>query len=202
MTNHQPQTDPLLRDLAYPSELQVLSRHDPLDQAKADRFWLHWENAPERAKRLPQYWRFAGYVRSDAATTPEDLSDAQAHFQKGLECNPSAQQRAALDVAIAQVEWLRILTLLDSDVPLDDEQVAGLLFQLAVDAEQLADRCSLSPPLGWPLSATLGHSRARSRRKRRAAAAAPGRLTTSPEKTMCSFWSSWFVIAASCLNCK
>ena len=131
-----------MRDLADPSELQVLSRHDPLDQAKADRFWLHWENAPERAKRLPQYWRFAGYVRSDAATTPEDLSDAQAHFQKGLECNPSAQQRADLDVAIAQVEWLRILTLLDSDVPLDDEQVAGLLFQLAVDAEQLADRCS------------------------------------------------------------
>ena len=134
-------SDPLLRDLAYPSELQVLAGHEPSDQTMANRFWLHWENAPARTKRLPQYWRFAGYVRNDAAATLEDLGEARALFERGLTCNPSAVQRADLDVAIVQVEWTRVLMLLGAQFSGDDDQVLALLRDLAGRAQRLADDC-------------------------------------------------------------
>ena len=131
--------DPLLRDLAYPSELQVLSQHQVLDQENADRFWLHWQSAPMRIQRLPQYWRLAGYVRADAAGTLEDLDGAEQHFQKGLTCNPGYVQRADLEVAMLQLEWARIIMMLNAESMIEDSVLSELLQNLAVDAELLAD---------------------------------------------------------------
>jgi tetratricopeptide (TPR) repeat protein len=134
--NPSTSNNPLLRDLAYPSELQVLSEHDP------DQFWLHWETAPPRIRTLPHYWRLAGYVRASTAVTLQDHDDAIAHFQRGLACSPGDQMRAGLELGIYQVEWSRITLLLESDqlsnLPFPvDEQVQ----QLGERAEALLQRC-------------------------------------------------------------
>jgi serine/threonine protein kinase len=128
--------DPLLRDLAYPSELQVLSQLDP------DRFWLHWEAAPKRIRSLPHYWRLAGYVRVDQAETLEDLTDAKAHFEKGHAFAPSARMSAGLDVGICQAERNRLMILLDEfDGTIAGSEIEKLIQQLATRAEALLTRC-------------------------------------------------------------
>lgn len=128
--------DPLLRDLAYPSELQVLSELDP------KRFWLHWQAAPKRIRNLPHYWRLAGYVRTFTAETLEDLTDAKAHFEKGQTFEPSARMNAGLEVGICQVEWSRILILMDEfDGSVAREEIDRQLQQLATRAEALLTRC-------------------------------------------------------------
>jgi len=134
--------DALLRDLAYPSELQVLSQHHARSDKSANHFWLRWESAPERIKRLPQYWRVAGYVRSDAAVTLEDLDDAKAHFERGLECNSTDVQRIDLEVAIAQVMWAQIVMQFDGEAVIDEMELTRSIEQLAQQAEDLAARCA------------------------------------------------------------
>jgi serine/threonine protein kinase len=128
--------DPLQRDLAYPSELQVLSYLD------TDQFWLHWNAAPKRIRNLPHYWRLAGYVRIDTAETLEDLDDAKAHFDKGHTFTPSARMSAGLDVGICQVDWRRVTILLEEfagSVAFDE--IDRELRQLADRSEALLNRC-------------------------------------------------------------
>lgn len=128
--------DPLLRDLAYPSELQVLSELDPA------RFWVHWESAPKRIRNLPHYWRFAGYVRADTAESIEDYSDAIGHFQQGLTFSPSEQMRAGLEVGICQTQWIRLMTLVDNfDASIATEELERQIGALAARAEKVVDRC-------------------------------------------------------------
>lgn len=134
--------DPLLRDLAYPSELQVLSQHHARSNKDANYFWLRWESAPQRIKRLPQYWRVAGYVRSEAAVTLEDLEDAKAHFDRGLECDTSEVQRIDLEVAIAQVLWAQIVMQFNGEAVIGEAELTESIEQLAAQAEDLAARCA------------------------------------------------------------
>ncbi|MGK0519138.1 MAG: serine/threonine protein kinase [Planctomycetota bacterium] len=128
--------DPLVRDLSYLSELQVLSELDP------DRFWLHWEAAPKRIRNLPHYWRLAGYVRTFTAETLADLTDAKAHFEKGKTFEPSARMSAGLEAGICQVEWNRILTLMDAfDGSVAGQDITPQIQALASRAEALLARC-------------------------------------------------------------
>lgn len=130
--------DPLLRDLAYPSELQVLSILD------VNRFWLHWEGAPKRIRKLPHYWRLAGYVRADTAETLEDLTDARAHFEQGKSFAPSKRMSAGLDVGMCHVDWRRLMRILDNfDGTMSSEEIDRELQQLATRAELLLTRCEL-----------------------------------------------------------
>ena len=130
--------DVLLRDLAYPSELQVLSELDPRA------FWLHWEAAPPRIRNLPHYWRLAGYVRTDQAETLVDLADAKAHFEKALTCAPGTQMRAGLELGLCQVEWSRLTRMLDSmPEAIGPTELEQQLLQLAERVEALLARCEL-----------------------------------------------------------
>jgi tetratricopeptide (TPR) repeat protein/predicted Ser/Thr protein kinase len=127
--------DALLAEFAYPAQLEVLSELDP--QA----FWQRWRAAPERTRRLPQYWRLAAYVKVYDAVSVDELDEAIALFEKGLEHGPDAVRRAGLEAGILQTRRARVSWLMDELV--EGERDAALdaqLRTLCTEAEELMAR--------------------------------------------------------------
>ena len=126
--------DALVQRVTQLSELQVL---DELGEDAA--FWRRFEQAANTADALPQYWLRGGYAAARSAVDdPAAAARALAMFRTGLERHPDPARRAALEIAMLQVEWLRQPAAASLDPVPDDDEQRPALQALATAAEATA----------------------------------------------------------------
>jgi tRNA A-37 threonylcarbamoyl transferase component Bud32 len=123
---------PHFADLLVLSELDVL-----LEVGRGDEFWQRWHAAIPTHGHLATLWLRGGYA---AAVEPARAEEAREHFERGLACQPDPARRAALDVALLQLDWMISPAVADLE-PLPDDEVSSperqRLRALAGRAEQL-----------------------------------------------------------------
>ncbi|MFK7741564.1 MAG: serine/threonine-protein kinase [Planctomycetota bacterium] len=124
-------TDALLREVVYPSALNVLSELD------TNAFEKLWRNPPDRCRELPHYWRLAAYVAADEGATTAELRRARSHIETGLTCSPDSLQRGILEAVGCQIEWAMLADALDRG-SLDESKQSAALTTLAKTSNRLA----------------------------------------------------------------
>ncbi len=124
------------------TELRELDARVALDDR--DTFLARWQDLAASQGHLPHYWLRGGYAWCQDESLPiadEVAAAARRCFARGLELQPDAPRRAALEVALLQVDWMSSAACVDFEYDATDEERDRLL-HLAKRGESLAATAS------------------------------------------------------------